>query len=706
MTTDEQKQARKAALETLRRKASEKEMAKNGLVRNAGKSSKGRKRLRDEFNDEAPAGKRQKTKSNTAEEASKASKVPAAPKERHEPVTSERDIFHFLRQQSQRNLEKYRNRNNVAALGNTRVMNTEKALNEPSYSKSEQQAEKIGKRARDEGGDSAPTQKKQKVSELPSSSAYKQKGTKRPSGHSEDSQGPPKKLKSSQEISKPRCSVAEDNSRPSASVYTGTGRPSALKSNGNRVVKINTAKTDEEIENTVLRTNRGNGPAGTKHSRMSNLHSEGKSAKAKEPSNNIKPCPVSAVSLGDETQKSASRGNAQSRERQHSPKQSSGNQRPDALADKDINRKVQKRKASEAFGLNDKDRPVEQPAGLQNHHFACYSNAVFQCVHGVSPVSSDLESRSSKVPPEVTNCGVSEESIRRFGRRTSRRDKKKKEAIRDAFKSMHGAMPIRAYTSKLFRSMSKSSSPGTVSPFLLQQAYAQCRPGFDGDTSQDAHQFLAEFLGMLEAEERREDKVARDDTIVRKTLGGQTATKFCCSACGHQYQRVQDFLCLNLDISKRVKQTSLGACWTSLPNRETLEDYKCSNVRGNGTDRGCGRAGKVEKITYLKKVPDYLAVHLERMVGTSKLETKVTFPTGVLDLSQWAGPEPELRTEALEYEVIGIVEHRGQSSDNGHYTAIRKIDGKWWLLDDDIVKELSEEEVKQRQDGYLFFLRK
>ncbi|KZF24191.1 hypothetical protein L228DRAFT_245090 [Xylona heveae TC161] len=42
----------------------------------------------------------------------------------------------------------------------------------------------------------------------------------------------------------------------------------------------------------------------------------------------------------------------------------------------------------------------------------------------------------------------------------------------------------------------------------------------------------------------------------------------------------------------------------------------------------------------------------------------------------------------------------------GHYTALVKTSGKWWLANDHKVREMSEEEVAKRRDGYLFFLRR
>ncbi len=73
--------------------------------------------------------------------------------------------------------------------------------------------------------------------------------------------------------------------------------------------------------------------------------------------------------------------------------------------------------------------------------------------------------------------------------------------------------------------MASSSSEKSISPFLLQQAYAELRPGFDGETSQDAHQFLTEYLTILEQNEMKEDQVASEETVVRRTFGGETTTQ-------------------------------------------------------------------------------------------------------------------------------------------------------------------------------------
>ncbi len=134
----------------------------------------------------------------------------------------------------------------------------------------------------------------------------------------------------------------------------------------------------------------------------------------------------------------------QSGDTQQPAKFSQGNHRSAALAEKDLNKKVQKRSASEAFDIDDNDRPSKrlQPVGLYNHYYACFANAVLQCLHGAGPLSSHYGPKASGVLQGVANCGVTEKDFKQFtaGRRATREDTRKKDTVRGALHRATQAM--------------------------------------------------------------------------------------------------------------------------------------------------------------------------------------------------------------------------------------------------------------------------
>lgn len=65
------------------------------------------------------------------------------------------------------------------------------------------------------------------------------------------------------------------------------------------------------------------------------------------------------------------------------------------------------------------------------------------------------------------------------------------------------------------------------------------------------------------------------------------------------------------------------------------------------------------------------------------------------------------------YEVIGLVTHKGRSSDSGHYVSwTKQADGQWLKFDDDVVTRVSEDDVKllsgggDRDSTYLLFYKR
>jgi len=64
------------------------------------------------------------------------------------------------------------------------------------------------------------------------------------------------------------------------------------------------------------------------------------------------------------------------------------------------------------------------------------------------------------------------------------------------------------------------------------------------------------------------------------------------------------------------------------------------------------------------------------------------------------------------YELCGVVTHKGRSAESGHYVGwVKESDGRWIMYDDDVVGQVSEEDVKKLSGGgdwhtaYMLFYR-
>ncbi|KAL5076438.1 hypothetical protein RYX36_015422, partial [Vicia faba] len=115
-----------------------------------------------------------------------------------------------------------------------------------------------------------------------------------------------------------------------------------------------------------------------------------------------------------------------------------------------------------------------------------------------------------------------------------------------------------------------------------------------------------------------------------------------------------------------------------------------------------------EKMTCDKcdmKTPGIAIFHLKRLkkVGNTyqKIGTYVTFPSQ-LDMSRYTSDV----FESLMYDLYAVIEHRGSTIDYGHYVCYsRSAEDKWCLFNDDMVSNVSEDEVKKAKAYILFYAR-
>jgi len=107
--------------------------------------------------------------------------------------------------------------------------------------------------------------------------------------------------------------------------------------------------------------------------------------------------------------------------------------------------------------------------------------------------------------------------------------------------------------------------------------------------------------------------------------------------------------------------------------------------------------------------------------GSSSAAMDVDAGAAASSASASASPSPPPASSSLtlstptsgNYEVIGMVTHKGRSSDSGHYVSwTKQSDGQWLKFDDDVVTRVSEDDVKllsgggDRDSTYLLFYKR
>ena len=357
-----------------------------------------------------------------------------------------------------------------------------------------------------------------------------------------------------------------------------------------------------------------------------------------------------------------------------------------------------KRSAIEA-GLEEKSEVKKTrrvPVGLLNHHRACFANAVTRCLQGTAPINGYYRKQAKGVLPTVANCGVTEGDLRSMGSNT-RKNRDKKSLVRTAFDASTEQISLSAYFGQLCERMS-TATESSVSPFLFQQAFGtrfknDSGEEMNGDRSEDSFQFLTTLLLKL-GEEELESRTNQTEkpTVVSEVFGVKTAKDSICQACGHASSRTDDALWLDTSVPDQKEPLPFEECFSSFEGRTRQSDYKCDH---------CKELGSTDTSTSIA-TGDYLILNANRTdYNTGKIHTKVTLPNQPITLS---APFPQ----DAKYEVYGVVQHHGHARTDGHYTALLKIDGQWWNLDDQKASKITDADLDKykQQRGCQFFLRR
>ena len=215
--------------------------------------------------------------------------------------------------------------------------------------------------------------------------------------------------------------------------------------------------------------------------------------------------------------------------------------------------------------------------------------------------------------------------------------------------------------------------------------------GLRRHVQQDVNEFNNLFLGSLEACLKEcageGEEVERVKRLVASEFAGESISTVK-SQCGHVSQRSSSFLDVCLMI--HGKKTLLD-CLSAFVEPEPLtahNAYYCGR---------CQAKHDAEKQTRFSTLPPVLNLqlirfHFDKDSGArKKLNDRIFIPyrlsmqpymTPPIGDSSAAPPT----AEQCEYELAGVLRHKGGSVNHGHYTCeVRDARGKWWIFDDDKV---------------------
>jgi len=247
-----------------------------------------------------------------------------------------------------------------------------------------------------------------------------------------------------------------------------------------------------------------------------------------------------------------------------------------------------------------------------------------------------------------------------------------------------------------------------------------------GYSQKDAHEYLMALRSSLHECFPNYTDSKNCPCLIHSLFSSEERSDITCKKCGMRSSRTTEMeeLSLDMDFAKSVfnrnsmeeslePAKSLSDCLDSFTKAEKLEQYKCS---------GCGERGFCEKQLSFEKLPLVLTLQLKRFRQENKkqdikISDFIDFPLRDLDLSMYL-QEKEAGGKTLRrngfhshqkqqmYDLFAIVEHRGKNLGSGHYISYVQKNGSWYVCDDQHVRLVSSETVRNVQAYILFYIKR
>ena len=238
-----------------------------------------------------------------------------------------------------------------------------------------------------------------------------------------------------------------------------------------------------------------------------------------------------------------------------------------------------------------------------------------------------------------------------------------------------------------------------IEPIELANSIYENNPLFDMNSQRDAYEFLLYFIDILHEDVNLIKKKVRIDydyietynndekdfeirwdifkknnnSFLIKLFYGMTKAKITCQECLNNKKNTEiniyePYSIISLSLYKKdnlIKKDNLSIydLIKNFEDDEILEgeeSYPCSI---------CNKKTKQIRKNMIYSLPNYLIFHIERTVNGEKLKNIIDFPLNNFELKDYVLKKED---KDIKYDLIGIINHYGNSGNGGHYIAICK----------------------------------
>ncbi|KAL3289741.1 hypothetical protein HHI36_023138 [Cryptolaemus montrouzieri] len=233
---------------------------------------------------------------------------------------------------------------------------------------------------------------------------------------------------------------------------------------------------------------------------------------------------------------------------------------------------------------------------------------------------------------------------------------------------------------------------------------------------QDAHEFFIATLDVLHCHcyesmpPPKSSKINNNEIcpcIIDQIFTGELQRDIVCQKCNRVSTTVDPISNFSLGVSPITyggEQPSLIDC---------LEHFTRVEYLGDNDKIMCSKCQSLQKSTIqltIKTLPIVASFHLKRFQYSEKMEkisTSISFPE-MLDMAPFIGKSKNESPFPSDnrYTLFAVINHLGNSINNGHYIAyVRQQQDFWYKCDDHVITRANLQEVLN-SEGYLLFYHK